>query len=60
MKDLLELRERIGKDSTNLYNNITNCIMQISLPNELEYQDAMDRFTRKHEKEWREVFTDLV
>ena len=60
VKDLSELRERIGKDNINLYNNISNCIMQINLPNELEYKDAMDRFTRKHEKDWREVFTDLT
>lgn len=57
---LSELRARIGEANTNLYNNLSNCIMQIGLPKEFGYEDAMDRFTIKHEKHWKEVFTDLI
>jgi len=57
---LTEMKERIGIANRNLSNNIQNCIMQIQLPNQHEYEASMDRLTMKHPKNWRKVFTDLV
>ena len=48
------------KSNKNLSSNIENCIMQLNLPNQYEYNDALDHFTRKHKQDWREVFVDLV
>lgn len=56
----LESLLTLAKDNKNLSSNIENCIMQLNLPNQHEYNDALDHYTRKHKQDWREVFVDLV
>ena len=57
---LTALKHKIGIQNRNLSNNLANCIMQINLPKELEYETSMDTLTQRHNKDWREIFTDLV
>lgn len=56
----LESLLTLATDNKNLSSNIENCIMQLNLPNQHEYNDALDHYTRKHKQDWREVFVDLV
>ena len=48
------------KSNKNLSSNIENCIFQLNLDNEHDYNDALDHYTRKHKQDWREVFVDLT
>lgn len=47
-------------DNTNLRSNIINCVDQIQKTNLYDYNDCLDKITKKHTKNWREVFTDLI
>jgi radical SAM protein with 4Fe4S-binding SPASM domain len=47
-------------DNINLKNNIQNCIDQIQKTNLHDYTNCLDKITKKHKKNWREVFTDLI
>lgn len=56
---LLKIQDNIS-NNTNLKNNLQNCIDQIQKTNQYDYNDCLDKITQKHQKNWREVFTDLI
>lgn len=56
---LKKLFNDIGHN-TNLKNNIQNCIDQIQKSNQYDYNDCLDKITKKHKKNWRNIFTDLT
>ena len=52
--------ETLSKEDINLINNIKNCIMQIKLPKQEDYNETLDNITKRHKTNWQEMFTDLV
>tara|TARA_A100001037_G_scaffold229801_1_gene207937 strand:+ start:1710 stop:2852 length:1143 start_codon:yes stop_codon:yes gene_type:complete len=52
--------ETLAKEDINLINNIKNCIMQIKLPKQEDYNETLDNITKRHKTNWQEMFTDLV
>ena len=56
----LESLLTLVKSNKNLSSNIENCIFQLNLDKEHDYNDALDHYTRKHKQDWREVFVDLT
>ena len=60
VNDIKELLNTISSKHTNLRSNLKNCINQIQLDNEYEYNDCLDSITKSHTKKWQLVFKDLV
>jgi radical SAM protein with 4Fe4S-binding SPASM domain len=60
VNDIKELLNTISSKHTNLRSNLKNCINQIQLDNEYEYNDCLDSITKRHTKKWQLVFEDLV
>jgi len=60
VNDIKELLNTISSKHTNLRSNLKNCINQIQLDNEYEYNDCLDSITKSHTKNWQLVFKDLV
>ena len=60
VNDIKELLNTISSKHINLRSNLKNCINQIQLDNEYEYNDCLDSITKSHTKKWQLVFEDLV
>ena len=60
VNDIKELLNTISSKHTNLRSNLKNCINQIQLDNEYEYNNCLDSITKSHTKKWQLVFKDLV
>ena len=60
VNDIKELINTISTKHINLISNLKNCINQIQLDNEYEYNNCLDSITKSHTKKWQLVFKDLV
>ena len=60
VNDIKELINTISTKHINLISNLKNCINQIQLDNEYEYNNCLDSITKSHTKKWQLIFEDLV